>query len=178
LILDGEVAWEEDVAGGDTDWHDVTLDVTDRVRGKKTVAIALRCIDKQGVSNFGTHVRFSDLKLDGFAVRSLATGDKASWQLTSRGKWDVAFRPRPSAAGQFRLPYVVMTAAEQYEYKLRRPGSDGTPAEIGAHFKMALDEMAAGNCDGVVTYCLPKQPGDPYFAAVRSALAGFRKQHP
>jgi hypothetical protein len=43
---------------------------------------------------------------------------------------------------------------------------------------MALDEMAAGNCDGVVTYCLPKQPGDPYFDAVRSAIAGFRKQHP
>jgi hypothetical protein len=50
LLLDGTVAWEEDVAGGSNDWHEVPVDVTKHVRGKTTVALAFRLLDKKGVS--------------------------------------------------------------------------------------------------------------------------------
>lgn len=177
LLIDGDVVWEQDTGGGDTDWHAVTVDVTARVRGKKTVTVALRCYDKLGVSNYYVAVGFTDLSLRGFAHDALVAGGGAAWRQSSRGKWSVGFHPRTSAVGGFRLPYVVMTAAQDYEYKLRMPGSQGTPAEIAAHLNMALEQMKAGNCDGVVTYCLPKEPGNPYFDAVRSVVAGFLALH-
>jgi hypothetical protein len=181
LLIDGAVAWEEDVAGGggpegspgDPDWHTVTVNVADHVRGKEKTALALRCIDKKGVSNFGVHVRFSNVRLEGFAQTTLDLTDDKAWQQKTQGAWQLSFHTHPSAAGKFRLPYVVMPAGTEHDLKLRLPGSQGAAAEVGAHVRMVLEEMKAGNCDGVVTYCLDKRPGSRVFDLARDLFAQY-----
>jgi hypothetical protein len=53
LLIDGDVVWEEDVAGGTKQWQEVVVDVSEFVRGKEAVTVAFRLFDKKGVSNFG-----------------------------------------------------------------------------------------------------------------------------
>src|SRR5436853_5537703 len=68
LLVDGIVAWEQDVADGTFPWSKVRVDVTRHVRGKTSVTIAFRVIDKKGCATFPVHWRLSDLKMIGLQV--------------------------------------------------------------------------------------------------------------
>lgn len=83
------------------------------------------------------------------------------------------FLPGYEGRGRFRIPLVVMTAASPSAFK-KVWGVEGTPERIAKKFEMALESMRRGLCDGAVTYCLPKRPGDPVFGAVREVILKFR----
>lgn len=174
-LVDGEVVWEEDVAGGDAGWQQVALDVSEKVHGREKVRFSLRCFDKRGVGNFGVEVEWADVEVQGFDEGGEHLGTRAAWQEDVVGQWRIEWLgPRPGMK-QRRLDYVVMIAANAYDLALRLPGSQGTPEELQAHAAEALQAMVDGHCDGFVTYCLPKAMGDPYFEAVRLAIAEARK---
>ncbi|MBT4863949.1 MAG: hypothetical protein HON53_02365, partial [Planctomycetaceae bacterium] len=76
LLLDGEVIWEADVAGGDTEWRKVTVDLTRYLKkakrkrvGRNTYRedtkyeITFRVFDRRNVTRFGIQVWADDFKL-------------------------------------------------------------------------------------------------------------------
>ena len=68
LLVDGTVVWEEDVAGGSPAWQKIAVDVTEQVRGKTSITVALRLLDKKAVSNFGVRWRVSELRAEGLQL--------------------------------------------------------------------------------------------------------------
>ena len=69
LLLDDEVVWESDVAGGDTEWRKVALDLTrylkdgkrvrigrEKYREEKNYTITFRVFDRKAVNRFGVQV--------------------------------------------------------------------------------------------------------------------------
>ena len=78
LLLDDQVIWESDVAGGDTEWRKVSLDLTrylkhgkrikigrDKYRAEKNYSVTFRVFERRGVNRFGVQVwadNFSLLK--------------------------------------------------------------------------------------------------------------------
>ncbi len=170
ILLDDQVIWEEDVAGGDIEWHRVDLDLTPAVAGKQTVTLALRAYDKKGVSNFGVEVEWADLTLEGFDPSEPSLGQAEGWEKSTQGAWQLTWHPTTGGHHRFRLPYVVMPAGTPQDLRKRLPGSQGTPEELAQHVEMILEAMAAGECEGFVTYCLPKTPNNPYFEAVRDII--------
>jgi dienelactone hydrolase len=76
LLLDGEVIWEADVAGGDTDWRKVSLDLSrylqeakrqrigrNKYREEKSYKITFRAFERNGVNRFGLRVWADNFKL-------------------------------------------------------------------------------------------------------------------
>lgn len=76
LLLDDEVVWESDVAGGDTEWRKVSLDLTrylkdgkrvrigrEKYREEKNYTITFRVFDRKAVNRFGVQVWADDFAL-------------------------------------------------------------------------------------------------------------------
>ena len=76
LLLDEEVIWEADVAGGNTGWRKVSLDLTrylktakskkigrNTFREEKTYKLTFRVFERNGVNRFGVHVWADNFKL-------------------------------------------------------------------------------------------------------------------
>lgn len=76
LLLDGEVIWESDVAGGDTNWRKVSLDLTrylkdgkhvrigrEKYREEKNYTITFRVFERNAVNRFGVQVWADDFTL-------------------------------------------------------------------------------------------------------------------
>ena len=80
-----------------------------------------------------------------------------------------------SALHSLFLAAAFMTAASPSAFR-KRWGVEGTPERIAAKFEMALEAMRKGLCDGAVTYCLPKEPGNPVFEAVKRVILKARTQ--
>ena len=55
------------------------------------------------------------------------------------------------------IPFIVMTAGVEYEFRLRY-GEPATPERIAEWLRMCLAAWRDGLCDGVVTYCIDKGP--------------------
>ncbi|OGG47075.1 MAG: hypothetical protein A3F84_13955 [Candidatus Handelsmanbacteria bacterium RIFCSPLOWO2_12_FULL_64_10] len=164
VLVDGEVVWQEDVAGGAVGMRAIQADVTAQVKGKSSVTVAVRVIDLRAVSNFGVEVSWSEVEADG-----LKPADGSSWTASAGGRWQTAFEAARHGEGAFRIPFVVMVAASREAFP-RRVGLEATPENIRDHVEMAFSEMRRGNADGVVTYVLDKRPGNPDYAAVQTAF--------
>ena len=54
---------------------------------------------------------------------------------------------------------------------------EATPERIANKVRMALDFVAEGKVQGVVTYCLNKAEGSEDFDAVAAAFKEFREAH-
>ena len=90
LLVDGAVVWEEDVAGGPAAWRKVTVDVTEQVRGKTSVTLAFRLLDKKGVSNFGVRWHLSELRAENLQLAAdLAEPQK--WKVDRQGAFEAGF---------------------------------------------------------------------------------------
>ena len=76
LLLDGEVIWESDVAGGDTEWRKVSLDLTrylkdgkrvrigrEKYREEKNYTITFRVFERNAVNRFGVQAWADDFIL-------------------------------------------------------------------------------------------------------------------
>jgi hypothetical protein len=170
VLVDDQVVWEQDVSGGNLEWENVEIDLSNRVGDKTEITLSLRCYDKKAVSNFGVDVEWAQLETQGFDPSVADLGHGEGWEIARQGEWDMAWHPQAGGTRRFRLPYVVMPAGTPQDLRKRLPGAQGTPEELAAHVKMILEAMADGECDGFVTYCLPKTPDNPFFDAVKAVI--------
>lgn len=171
LLIDGEVAWEEDVAGGTRQWRQVVVDVGKFVRGKEKVKVAFRLIDKKRVSNFGVIWQLRDLQADGLELAA-GLNDPKKWQVEKQGAFESSFGENFEGQGRFHIPFIVMTAAQPYEFHLRH-GDPASPERIAQWLEMCLRAWKAGKCDGVVTYCLDKSANSQVFPLAQKLFKEF-----
>jgi hypothetical protein len=172
LVINGIVAWEEDVAGGSNAWREIVVDVPAAARGSTNVPIAFRLLDKKGVGNFGVRWQLKDFRVQGLA---LAAGlDRPQlWQVSQRGAFEVGFGygiKRPEH--RFHVPFIVMTAGEASEFRLRH-GDPASPERMAEWLRFCLEEWRAGKCDGVVTYCLDKGAKSKVFDLARDLFQQY-----
>jgi hypothetical protein len=174
LLVDGAVVWEQDVAGGSPGWRQVSVDVSEHVRGKTNVTIAFRLLDKRGVSNFGVRWRLSDLDAGGLEP-SVGFDRPQEWRVSRKGAFETGFggEARPGKR-RFHIPFVSMTAGDQSEFR-QRHGDPATPERVAEYLRMSLQAWRDGKCDGVVTYCLDKRPQSRTFPLVRELFHEFRR---
>jgi hypothetical protein len=172
LLLDGVVVWEQDVAGGTNAWQDVSLDISDQLRGKTHVTVAFRLLDKQGVGNFGVRWQLADLRADGLQLGANLS-EPQKWEAARQGPFEAGFgRSLRKSGRQFHVPFIVMTAAQNIEFRLRH-GDLASPERIASWLRMCLQTWRAGQCDGVVTYCLDKGPQSPVFPLAQALFKEF-----
>ncbi len=172
LLVDDNVVWEEDVAGGSAGWRTVTVDVTKHVRGKTSVNVAFRLLDKKGVSNFGVRWHLADFHADGLQLDA-GLGEPQKWKVDRQGAFDTGFggEVRPGQR-RFHIPFLSMTAGDQQEFR-QRHGDPATPERIAGYLRLSLQAWRDGKCDGVVTYCLDKRSQSPTFPLARALFREF-----
>jgi len=175
LLIDDRIVWEEDVAGGTRAWHEVTLDLAPALQRKSHVTVTFRLLDKKGVSNFGVRWRLKNLKADGLTLAA-GLNDPPRWRVDRHGPFETGFgnRNKPDPGRPVHIPFIVMTAASADEFKLRH-GEPASPERIAEWVRFSLQACADGQCDGVVTYCLDKEPQSPAFPLVQKAFHDYNK---
>lgn len=170
LLVDGAVVWDQDVAGGSPAWQKVTVDVTEQVRGKPGVTVALRLLDKKGVSNFGVRWHLSELRAENLQLGA----EPAQWKVDRQGAFETGFGGEVKAGQRrFHIPFVSMTAGDIREFR-QRHGEPATPERVADYLRVSLQAWRDGQCDGVVTYCLDKRPQSRTFAPARDLFHEFR----
>jgi hypothetical protein len=167
LLVDGGVVWESDVANGKRGWQDVSVDITPQVKDKKAVTVAFRLIDKKGVANFPVRWRMADFKGDGMELAAgLDLPEK--WVVSRQGAFEAGFGDALQPGDhQFHIPFVVMTAAQDVEFRLRHD-DPVTPERIADWLRMCLHAQHDGKCDAVVTYALDLRTPNPNFEPIRA----------
>ncbi len=175
VLIDGVVVWEEDVAGGSPAWREVSVDVTEQARGRTHVTVALRLIDKKGVSNFGMRWRLSDVRAEGLQTEA-AWAEPQAWKVARQGAFETGFggEVKPGQR-RFHVPFVSMTAGDAEEFR-QRHGDPVTPERIAGHLRLSLQAWLDGKCEGVVTYCLDKRPTSQSLPLARDLFHAFRRQ--
>jgi hypothetical protein len=177
LLVDGEVVWEEDVAGGTAGPREVSVDLGDRGKGKAKVTVAFRMLDKSGVGNFGVRWRLADLRADGLQLAA-DLREPRKWRAEHRGAFETGFGEcMREGRRSFHVPFIAMTAGDAGEFR-QRHGEPATPERIGAWLRMCLEARSDGLCDGVVTYCLDKSPGSRSFDLSRGLFREFGAKGP
>lgn len=177
LLLDGNVVWEEDVAGGSPAWHKVTVDVTRRVQGKSHVTLAFRLFDKKAVSNFGVGWRVGELHAENLQLAA-DLSEPNKWKVSRQGAFETGFGSTAKIGQRrFYIPFVSMTAGNEGEFRLRH-GNPATSERIAQQLRISLEAWRDGKCDGVVTYCLDKRPESKAFPPVQKLLLQFGAHSP
>jgi hypothetical protein len=175
LLVDGTVVWDQDVAGGSPTWRKITVDVTDQVRGKASVTIAFRLLDKKGVSNFGVRWRLTELQAEGLQL-TVGITEPTKWHVDRQGAFETGFGEAPKAGRRrFHIPFVSMTAANQAEFR-QRHGDPATPERVAEYLRTCLQAWQDGKCDGVVTYCLDKRPQSRTFPLIRDLFQQYGRR--
>ncbi|MDH7567980.1 MAG: hypothetical protein QHJ73_00140 [Armatimonadota bacterium] len=173
LLIDGNVAWEADVAGGDASWRAVTVDVTPWVAGKPRVTLAFRLYEKRGVAHFG--IRWQLRKLVASGLQPAANLDQPQqWRVRQEGRFSAGFGPAPArrARPAQPIPFIVMTAGDLGEFR-HRHGDPATPPRVAQWLEMCLEAWRQKACDGVVLYCLDKRPASETFPLARQLFHRF-----
>ena len=176
LLVNDAVVWEADVAGGSNAWREVTVDVTAAARGRTNLTIAFCLLDKKGVGNFGVRWQVKDLQADGMQLAA-ALDQPRQWRVSQCGAFEAGFGDRlKPPAHRFHVPFIVMTAGQASEFKLRH-GDPASPERIAEWLRFCLQAWQEGKCDGVVTYCLEKEPGSRTFDLSRDLFNQYRPTH-
>jgi hypothetical protein len=173
VLVDGIVVWEEDVAGGTPAWRQTTVDVTEAARGKTNVTVGFRLLDKMGVSNFGLRWRLSDLHGEGLDPAADLSQPQA-WKASRRGAFEAGFGVvLKKGERRYHVPFISMTAGDVGEFR-QRHGNPASPERIAGQLRLSLRAWQEGKCDGVVTYCLDKQPLSRTFPLVQKLFRGVK----
>lgn len=159
LLIDDQIAWEEDVAGGEKAWQTIEIPLTPLVNQKSHITLTIRVYDRKRVSNYPVIVEIQEPIVQGLVPEE-------NWQQTIQGRWTVNFEPAYKGEGRYHIPLIVMIAATRYQF-VKRNGEPGTAERIRDKIKMALLQRRQGFCEGVVTYALPKVPDNEIFKTVR-----------
>jgi hypothetical protein len=72
------------------------------------------------------------------------------------------------------VPFIVMTAGDASEFRMRH-GDPASPERIAEWLRFCLQAWREGKCDGVVTYCLDKQPRSRVFDLARDLFGQYRQ---
>ena len=175
LLVDGVVVWEDDVAGGTFAWRKITVDVTEHVRGRTRVTVALRLFDKKGVSNFGMRWHLSELRGENLQFLA-ALAEPGIWKVDQQGSFEAGFGTvARSGERRFHIPFISMTAGDIREFQ-QRHGDPATPERVAEWLRMSLQARRDGKCDGVVTYCLDKRLQSRTFSLARELFREFRRE--
>jgi len=172
LLVDGKLAWSEDVAGHDDGTALVNL--REYVGNKPQVRITLGVFDLKGVSQYGVEVAFRDLRVTGLEMHNVDLGSAPGWLLESRGSFRMECRPEQQGKHAYKLPLIVMPAGSRGEYK-QRYHEDATPENIAARTREALALVGDGRVIGTVMYCLDKGKDSEDLAAIGELYKGFAK---
>lgn len=165
LLVDGQVAWEEDVAGGAVGWQHRSVDIGSYVQNKANVALTFRLLDKKGVSHFGVCWDLADISAEGLETAADFRHPE-QWQPSHRGVLESSFGPiSRKETGRPRKSFMVMTAGEAHEFRARH-GDPASGERIAEWVGMCLQAQRDGKCDGVVTYCLDKSAKSEAFPPV------------
>jgi hypothetical protein len=174
-LLDSNLLWEADVAGGTNSWHQVELQFAPapQASSMSTHLLQFRLFDKKGVSNFGVCWDLKELKVEGLKLEATLSRPEA-WKLERQGPFEGGFgkglsKPR----NDFHVPFVVMTAGSADEFKLRH-GEPASPERMAQWLRMCLEARRDGLCEGVVTYCLDKRPDSLVFPLADESFQRFR----
>ena len=159
LLIDDQIAWEEDVAGGERAWQTAEISLTPFVSQKSHVTLTMRVYDRKRVSNYPVLVEIQEPIVQGLVPEE-------NWQQTVKGRWTIDFEPAYKGEGRYHIPLIVMIAATRYQF-VKRNGEPGTAERIRDKVKMALVQRRQGFCEGVVTYALPKVSDNEIFKTVR-----------
>lgn len=126
VLVDGEVVWEDDVEDNEPASFQVfqCVEVTERVGGKKQVSLTLRGLDKRGVGNMGSVLRWSNVCLSSgpFALRRVLVNVPGAGSLSPREQLSVLLRLRPRTFGQRQALYAKAKPFQYFAY-LREDGS-------------------------------------------------------
>lgn len=172
LLLDGNVVWEQDVAGGPDGWRNVVVDVTRQVRGKARTTLSFRLLDKKGVGNFPLNWRVRALRAENLKLTA-DLSQPQKWTAHRLGALETGFGSIPTPGQRrFHVPFVSMTAGDATEFRMRH-GDPASPERIAGQLRLSLQAWREGKCDGVVTYCLDKRPQSPAFPGVQALFHEF-----
>ena len=165
--VDGRLIWQTDTAevAGDGGDHVVDLDLSRVVRRGDDVQIEIGIVERRGVSKYAVTARFDDIRLTGFDTRGEMVSERM-WRKRVAGSFKVNIFPAASERRELHLPMILMPAGESEQHEKRYPEA-GSPRNIARKVAMSLDLVRDGRVEGVVTYCLPKEPRDPVYEAVR-----------
>ncbi|MGG1572788.1 hypothetical protein [Fictibacillus sp. NRS-1165] len=85
LLVDGQVAWEQDTAEilPDLQWETVTADLSPYLTGKRHAQLTFRFYEAQAVNNFWTYAGFDALQSQGFTVENGDFLDSNHWEFSS-----------------------------------------------------------------------------------------------
>ena len=174
LLVNDTVVWEADIASGTNAWAEVMADVTAAAQIKTNLTVAFRLLDKKGVSNFGVRWQVKDLQAEGLKL-AVGLDQPQRWRVSQRGAFECGFgdRIRPPQH-RFHVPFIVMTAGDASEFRMRH-GDPASPERIAEWLRFCLQAWREGKCDGVVTYCLDKQPRSRVFDLARDLFGQYRQ---
>ena len=91
----------------------------------------------------------------------------------ARTDWDDLKLFLPKAA-EANIEVWVYLAGDASEFRLRH-GDPASPERIAEWLKFCLQAWREGKCDGVVTYCLDKQPRSRVFDLARDLFGQYRQ---
>ena len=165
--VDGRTIWRTDTAeiAGDGGDRVIDLSLSRYVRRGQTVRIEIGIIEQRGVSKYPLTARFDDISLTGFDTPTEMASERL-WSRRQTGPFTVDLFPAARQTSRFKIPMILMPAGEAEQHEKRYPES-GTPRNIASKVEMSLNLVRTHRIEGVVTYCLPKSPGDPIYNAVR-----------
>jgi hypothetical protein len=165
--VDGRTIWRTDTAeiAGDGGDRVIDLSLSRYVRRGQVARIELGIVEQRGVSKYPLTARFDDIRLTGFDTPTEMASEKL-WSRRETGAFTVDLFPASRDTGRFKIPMILMPAGEAEQHEKRYPES-GTPRNIAGKVEMCLNLVRTHRVEGVVTYCLPKTPGDPIYNAVR-----------
>ena len=172
LLVDGKLAWAEDVAGRDDGTTLVNL--REFVGNKPRVQITLRVFDLKGVSEYAVEVAFRDLQVTGLEMYNSDLGAEVGWLLDHRGGFYMECRPEQQGKHAYKLPLIVMPAGSRGEYK-HRYNEDATAEKTAARTRQALQMVGDGRVLGAVMYCLDKGKDSEDLEAIRKLYDEFAK---
>ena len=69
ILVDDEIVWQENVAGGQSGLSSIHVDLTEQVKGKSRIGLTFRTMDLDGVTNFGVQVEWQKLELSGLVAQ-------------------------------------------------------------------------------------------------------------
>ncbi|MFC5403102.1 hypothetical protein [Cohnella soli] len=152
LLVDGIVAWQEDVAGQNGNWETVTVNLSPYMTGKTTANIQLRLKNVQAVTWFNVVSSWDDVAAKGFKVVNpyfdgdygwTKTQSTASTANTFSINWPWG---KPSYAGTAGSKVKTATISPAAQYNLTmKVRDDFISAVPGYHFMQLL-------VDGVVVW--------------------------
>lgn len=174
LLVDGTVVWESDVVDGAQERYAThTIDVTDQVRGKSSVAVTFRLFAGKAVGDYPVDVSIDDVDGDGLAVRNGGFEDDSAWVLDHGGAavlplidhWS-ANRPLEAAAAVGR-EFGLMGGAEVAPLRLHpTPPPPNRRAMFGrGRLSLAVEShrtVAPGQC-ATASQQVSVRPGLPRY---------------